>query len=276
MNALFDSHCHLEHPRFENDRDAVLERMAENGVERCLLAGSDRETSAAIAKMIARYPSLYGAVGTHPHEAKTFQDGDFTQMNAWLSRPRIVAVGEIGLDYYYDLSPRDIQQEVFEKQLWFAHEQNKPAIFHVRDAHGDMLEILNANKTRLPTGVLHCYSGSVESARQYLDMGFYLSFAGPVTFRNATRLAETVAFCPLDRLLIETDSPYLAPEPQRGKRNEPAFVRLVAMKVAALKGIDTDSIALATMTNACLLFNIEPPKQPVPTYERGIPDDPNF
>jgi len=258
MSALFDSHCHLEHPRFENDLDAVLARMAENNIERCLLAGSDRETSEAITAMITRVPHLYGAVGTHPHEARTFQDSDLTQMAAWIALSRIVAVGEIGLDYYYDHSPRDTQREVFEKQLQFAHKHNKPAVFHVRDAHGDMLDILSANKASLPAGVLHCYSGSVESARQYLDMGYYLSFAGPITFRNATKLAETATYCPLDRLLIETDSPYLAPEPQRGKRNEPAFIRYVAMRVAALKGIDIDSLARITMENTCLLFNINP------------------
>jgi len=258
MSALFDSHCHLEDSRFESDWDAVLARMAEHGVSRCLLAGSDRQTNEAISKMITRSPSLYGAAGTHPHEAKAFQDSDLTQMAAWLTLPRMVAIGEIGLDYYYNHSPRETQREVLEKQLCFACAQKKPAIFHVRDAHGDMLDILNAHKAKLPAGVLHCYSGSVESARQYLDMGFYLSFAGPVTFRNANRLVETVVYCPTDRLLIETDSPYLAPEPQRGKRNEPAFVRYVAMRVAALKGMDIDSLARITTENACLLFHIEP------------------
>ncbi len=257
MSVLFDSHCHLENERFEGDLDAVLERMAEHGVTRCLLAGSDMETSEKIVALTRESPVIYGAVGVHPHEAKFFRDSDLDLLADYLTLPRVVAVGEIGLDYYYDHSPRNVQREVFEKQLSFAVEKEVPAIFHVRDAHGDMLDLLKARKGRLPAGVMHCFSGSVESAREYLNLGFYLSFAGPVTFKNAANLAEVAKACPLDRLLVETDSPYLAPEPMRGQRNEPAFVRFVAARVAELRGMPMEALCEAATQNACRLFGIE-------------------
>ncbi|MEA5014745.1 MAG: TatD family hydrolase [Candidatus Limiplasma sp.] len=257
MSALFDSHCHLEDERFAGDLEAVLERMAEHGVSRCLLAGSDMGTSRRIAALTQERDMFYGGVGVHPHEAKFFRDEDLDQLRKWLALPRVVAVGEIGLDYYYDHSPRETQREVFAKQLRFAYEQGVAAIFHVRDAHGDMLDMLRASRGALPKGVLHCYSGSVESARLYLDMGFYLSFAGPVTFKNARNLLEVASFCPLDRLLVETDSPYLAPEPMRGKRNEPSFVRFVAQRVAQIKGMSVEELVAAATENTCRLFGIE-------------------
>ena len=168
----------------------------------------------------------------------------------------MVAVGEIGLDYFYDLSPRDQQREVLIKQLALARRMNVPAVFHVRDAHGDMLEVLRERRGELPAGVMHCYSGSVESAKEYLDLGFYLSFAGPVTFKNAHKLQEAARFCPADRLLVETDSPYLTPVPLRGKRNEPAFVQYVAEVVAQLRGVSTEELADTAARNACRLFGI--------------------
>ena len=257
MSYLFDSHCHLEHQRFTEDLDAVLERMTEHGVERCLLAGSDMETSEQIVQMVTESPRIFGAVGIHPHEAKFFRPGDLDMLAEWLTLPRIVAVGEIGLDYYYDHSPREVQREAFVRQLHLAYERGVPAVFHVRDAHGDMMDILRARKGELPAGVLHCYSGSVESAKTYLDMGFYLSFAGPVTFKNAKNLVDAAAYCPKDRLLIETDSPYLAPEPMRGKRNEPAFVRFVAEKLAEIRGVSRDELAEIATANTCKLFGID-------------------
>ncbi len=257
MSALFDSHCHLENERFADDLDAVMERMAAHGVTRCILAGSDMETSEKIAALTLESPVIYGAVGVHPHEAKFFRDSDLDLLGDWLTNPRIVAVGEIGLDYYYDHSPRNIQQEVFLKQLHFAYEQKAPVIFHVRDAHGDVLDMLRARNNQMPAGVLHCFSGSVESAKLYLDMGFYLSFAGPITFKNAHNLVEVAKYCPPDRLLVETDSPYLAPEPMRGKRNEPGFVRFVAQRVAEIRGIAPETLADLATQNTCTLFGIE-------------------
>ena len=287
----FDSHCHLEDERFAGDLDAVLRRMAEHSVTGCLLVGCDMETSEKIVAMTEAsaiqsakggrvFPSAppasvtdgeqaqpgggFGgnipgrrialAVGVHPHEARFFKREDLDRMAEWLALPRVVAVGEIGLDYYYDHSTREQQREAFTAQLDFACARRTPVILHILDAHGDVLPVLKERRDRLAPGVLHCYSGSLESAKQYLNMGFYLSFAGPVTFHNARKLKEVAACCPLDRLLVETDSPYLAPEPMRGKRNEPANVRFVGEKVAELKGISPEALSRAVMENTARLF----------------------
>ena len=199
---------------------------------------------------------IYGVVGVHPHEAKTFQDSDLARMGEWIKSPKLVGVGEIGLDYFYDLSPRDTQKDVLQKQLDFAREQNVPVVFHVRDAHGDMTALLSARRATLPQGVFHCFSGSVETAREYLDMGFYISFAGPVTYKNAAKLQEVARYVPDDRLMVETDSPYLAPVPLRGKRNEPAYVAHVARVVAELRGMDVEELAALATANTCRLFGI--------------------
>ncbi len=253
---LFDSHCHLESENFQNDLPQVMQRMAQAGVRRCVLAGSDLETSRHIVALARKHEGMYGAVGVHPHEARTWTDETEAELERMLVQPRVVAVGEIGLDYFYDLSPREKQREVLIRQLDLARRMNVPAVFHVRDAHGDMLEVLRQRRGKLPAGVMHCYSGSVESAREYLDLGFYLSFAGPVTFKKANKLQEAAHFCPADRLLVETDSPYLAPVPMRGKRNEPAFVYYVAEMVAQLRGVSTEELADTAARNACRLFGI--------------------
>ena len=253
---LFDSHCHLENERFAEDLSEVMARMEDAGVSRCILAGSDLETSEQIVRLTRAYPRLYGVVGVHPHEARTWTEDCAARMADWTKEERIVGVGEIGLDYYYDHSPREVQKEVFVRQLLLARELHLPAVFHVRDAHGDVLDLLRANRSQLPSGVVHCYSGSVESARAYLDMGFYLSFAGPVTFKNANRLLEVAAYVPLDRILVETDSPYLAPVPMRGRRNEPSFVQYVAQTVAQLRGMQAQELAQAAYENTCRLFGI--------------------
>lgn len=254
---LFDSHCHLEDDRFEYDWRDALSRMGEAGVTRCVLCGSDMPSCERIAELLPKSPMLYGTVGIHPHEAKNFSDGDLARMDELLKRPHIVGVGEIGLDYFYDLSPRDAQKEALVKQLNFALERGKPVVFHVRDAHGDMTELLSARRSALPRGVFHCFSGSVETAKQYLDMGFYISFAGPVTYKNASKLQEVARYVPADRLMVETDSPYLAPVPMRGKRNEPAYVAYVARVVAQLRDMDAEELARLAAANTCRLFGIE-------------------
>jgi len=253
---LFDSHCHLENGRFESDLPEVMARMEEAGVRRCLLAGSDMETSEQIVKLTQEHPHVYGVVGIHPHDAKTWTADCAPRLTEWTKEKRIVGIGEIGLDYYYDHSPRDVQKDVFVKQLLLARQLNLPAVFHVRDAHGDVLDLLRENRSQLPAGVVHCYSGSVESAREYLDMGFYISFAGPITFKNANKLLDAARYVPLDRILVETDSPYLAPVPMRGRRNEPAFVQYVAQTVAALRGMTAEELAQAAYDNTCRLFGI--------------------
>ncbi len=257
---LIDSHCHLEDEKFEYDWRQALERMKEAGVEKCVLGGSNMPTNEHIADLVPRSEMLYGTVGVHPHEAKDLKDEDFARMDELLKHPRMVGVGEIGLDYFYDYSPREVQAEALIKQMEFARERGLPVVFHVRDAHGDMTELLRARRGSLPAGVFHCFSGSVETAKQYLDMGFYISFAGPVTFKNASKLQEVAKFVPDDRFMVETDSPYLAPVPLRGKRNEPAWVVNVAKVVAQLRGASLETVAEQAFQNTCRLFGIREEK----------------
>ncbi len=253
---LFDSHCHIEDERFDADRAQVLERMREQNVTRAICAGSDLDSSARIVKLVTEHPNLYGAVGVHPQEAESFDEHTLGRLTEWLKLDRMVGVGEIGLDYYYENAPRETQKRVLEAQLLLAHALDVPAMFHIRDAHGDTLDLLRAHKNELPSGVMHCFSGSTETARAYLDLGFDLSFAGPVTFKNARKLAEAAAYCPLEHLLIETDSPYLAPTPVRGTRNEPANVRFVAQRVAELKGIPVGKLVAHATANTMRLYRI--------------------
>lgn len=253
---LFDSHCHLEDERFVGEVDGALARMAQAGVLRCILAGSDIPTSEKIAGIAQAHANVFGVVGVHPHEAKTFDAQTLSTLLTMLSQTRIVGVGEIGLDYHYDHSPRDVQRDVFAKQLDFAYEQGVPAVFHVREAHGDVTDIFRAHSARLPAGVLHCFTGSVESAREYLRMGFYISLSGSVTFQNAHHLHEVARYVPLDRLLVETDSPYLAPVPMRGQRNEPAYVRFVAQKIAQLREIPLDEVIANATANTERLYGL--------------------
>lgn len=253
---MIDSHCHLESSRFEGEVDQTLARMRAAGVDRCILAGSDEETSRRIVELTESYDGVYGVVGVHPHEARYFTPKTLNTMAAWLASPRIVGVGEIGLDYYYDHSPRAVQREALAAQLDFAYQNKVPAVFHVRDAHGEFTDMLRAQADRLPRGVMHCYTGSLESAKVYLNLGLYISFSGSVTFKNASKLQEVARFVPLDRLLIETDSPYLAPVPMRGKRNEPAYVRYVAETIAALKGMDALALAEQAARNTEAVFRL--------------------
>ena len=259
LAPLFDTHAHLDDERFTYDggQEALIASLPAAGVRLCTCVGSDMRTSAQVVELARRYAFLYAAVGVHPHEAKDFREEDVGTLARYLTQePKVRALGEIGLDYYYDHSARDVQREVFARQLDLAYELGVPACLHVRDAHGDMLELLRQRRGELPAGVMHCYSGSVESAKEYLDLGFYLSFAGPVTFKNAHKLQEAARFCPADRLLVETDSPYLTPVPLRGKRNEPAFVQYVAEVVAQLRGVSTEELADTAARNACRLFGI--------------------
>lgn len=251
----FDSHCHLESERFAGEADAVLANMLEAGVDRCICAGSDMATSAQIVELCRLYAPVYGTVGVHPHEAKHFQQRDLQQITAWLELEKIVGIGEIGLDYYYDYSDRDTQRSVLRQQIELGIDLDVPLMFHVRDAHGDMMEMLKPYRIR--RGVMHCYSGSLEVAKEYIKRGFIISFAGPITFKNAAKLPEIAAYVPMDQFFIETDSPYLAPVPHRGKRNEPAYVVEVAKKIAEVKGCTVEEIAVQTYQNVCGFYGIE-------------------
>jgi TatD DNase family protein len=256
--TLFDSHCHLEDERFTSQVDGALERMREAGVARCILAGSDLESSARVAALAAKYPNVYGVAGVHPHEASGYNDDTLPALQTLLQGVRMVGVGEIGLDYHYDFSPREAQRSAFVRQLEFAHDLHLPVVLHVRDAHGDVTELLRQRRGQLPAGVLHCYTGSLESAREYLNMGFYISFSGSVTFKSARNLQEVARFVPDDRLLVETDSPYLTPEPMRGRPNEPAYVRYVAQKVAELRQTTLTELSARTTANVETLYGIAP------------------
>lgn len=253
---LFDTHAHLNLEQFAGDLDNVFRRMDEAGVTRVLCAAFDVNSSEETAAMAAQRPGVVASVGVHPHDAEDVPENYLALLEGLARRPGVVALGEMGLDYYRDLSPRPVQQRVFREQLALVRELNMPVIIHVRDAFGDLLEILRRDGISPAGGVMHCYSGSWEVAGQCMAMGFYISLAGPVTFKNAVKLKDIALKTPLDRLLLETDCPYLAPEPFRGQRNEPAYVRRTAEHIAALRGISLDELAAATTANALNLFNI--------------------
>lgn len=252
---LFDSHAHLDDQRFDEDRPAVIERAQAAGLVGILNAGACMQSSARSIALAEEYAFIYAAVGIHPHDAKDAVDGDYQQLAEWTQTSKVVAIGEIGLDYYYDLSPREVQQQVFMRQLDVARQCNKPVIIHDRDAHGDILAMLKKEAKGL-TGVLHCYSGSWEMAKEILKMGFYISFAGPVTYAKDGKLKEVAANLPLERLLVETDCPYLTPKPYRGRRNEPAHVKYTAEEVAAVRNMEFVALAEAATANTKRLFGI--------------------
>jgi TatD DNase family protein len=252
---LADSHAHIDDERFDADREEVVARASAAGVSLIVNIGADMASSARSVALAEQYPGVYAAVGMHPHDAKDIRETDYLQLDRWTRHPKVVAIGEIGLDYHYDLSPRPVQKEVFLRQLDLARKTGKPFIIHEREAHADMLDIIRYAARGL-NGVFHCFSGSVETAREYLKMGFYISVAGPVTFPKSVKTKEVAKAVPLDRLLVETDSPYLTPQPFRGKRNEPAYVRLVAEEIANLRHISLAELAETTTANVRRLFNI--------------------
>ena len=252
---LIDSHAHIDDDRFDADRDEVLSRARATGVDLIVNIGADMASSARSVALAEQYPQVYATVGMHPHDAKDMREQDYQQLVRWAAQPKVVAIGEIGLDYHYDLSPRPVQQEVFLRQLDIARQTGKPFVVHEREAHADTFEIIRSAAKGLE-GVFHCFSGSVETARQYLKLGFYVSIAGPVTFPKSAKTKEVARYVPLDRLLVETDSPYLTPQAFRGRRNEPAYVRLVAEEIAALRDLSLEELARATSENACRLFRI--------------------
>lgn len=253
---VFDTHCHYDDERFDEDREEAYQRMLDAGVEKCVCVGSDLPSSLRCLEIAKGHDAVFAAVGVHPHEAKGAGEGYLNELAAMLREEKAVALGEIGLDYYYDLSPRDVQKRVMAEQIDLAIDLDVPVIFHIRDAHGDMLEHFRSRK-KLPAGIIHCFSGSSETAREYVRMGFYISFAGPLTFKKAPHLWEAAQAVPLERLLVETDSPYLAPEPLRGRRNEPANVVWVLKKMAELRGLSPEEMARITWENACRVYRME-------------------
>jgi len=259
--TLVDSHAHLDFQQFDPDRDAVIARAQSAGVEWIVNVGVDPTSSRQAVDLATVQEMIFATVGMHPHGAKDLDSTAWVELRALAEEPKVVAVGEIGLDFYRDLSPRDTQRQTFEAQLAWAAELSKPVVIHDRDAHTEIMGILTdwAQGLEDPSlagrlGVLHTFSGDLAMAEAAVDLGFYISFSGPVTYKNAGRLAGIVQSLPLDRILVETDCPFLAPHPHRGKRNEPAHVRLVVERIAALRGMSFADVAAATMANARQLF----------------------
>ena len=250
---LFDTHAHLDSEQFDADRDTLIPELPGKGVALCLTVGCEAASSACAIALAEKYPHVVASVGVHCHVAEVLSPEQLEQMERWTAHNRVVAIGEIGLDYHYDFRPRDVQMACFNQQLDVARRTARPVMYHIREAWGDFMPMLRAG---LPLGVMHCFSGSVETARECLNKGLYLSLAGPVTFKNARNLHEVAKYVPLDRLLVETDCPYLSPEPVRGRRNEPANVRHTAAAIAALRGMDVNEFAEAAFLNGCRLFGI--------------------
>lgn len=252
---LIDTHVHLSDAQFKEDIDAVVRRARLSGVNAMINVGADLTSSQLAVKQAQQYNDVYAAVGIHPHDARHSDVVTMQKLVELASKHQVVAWGEIGLDYHYDLSPRLVQQEVFAEQLELAYKLRLPVIIHDREAHQDVWSILKEWQGKL-LGVIHCYSGSLEMAKNYINMGFYIAIGGALTFKNARKLPEVVLGIPLNRLLLETDCPYLAPVPYRGKRNEPAYVNKVAEKVAEIKEISIDEVSRQTTSNAIKLFNL--------------------
>jgi TatD DNase family protein len=256
-NMIFDSHAHLDDRRFDKDRDEVIKRAKENGISYIMNPGADFESSVKAVELANKYDMIYAAVGVHPHDAKTMDDMLLQLLKSLTKKPKVMAIGEIGLDFHYDHSPRDVQKKWFREQIRLAKEVNLPIIIHDREANNDVMNILKEEKA-FDTGVLmHCYSGSAELAKQYIRNGAYISIAGPITFKNARKTVEVVETISIDHLMIETDSPYLTPHPHRGERNESSYVRYVAEKIAEIKGISVEEVAKRTTENAKRYFRIK-------------------
>lgn len=256
MEGLFDTHCHLDDARFDADRDQVIQALPAQGLAYCVTVGSDLESSEASIALAGRYPYLYAACGIHPHVVQSAPGDWRARLQALLREPKVIAVGEIGLDYYYEHSPRDLQKRMMEEQMDLALTYGLPVIIHVRDAHGDTLDLLRARNGRHAGGVIHCFSGSAQSAADYVRLGFMVSFAGSVTFKTAHKLRQAAEAVPMDRLLIETDSPYLTPVPFRGHRNDPGKVRHTCQVLADLRGVTPQQMADITRDNAKRLFRL--------------------
>ncbi|GKU85031.1 TatD family hydrolase [Niallia sp. NCCP-28] len=253
---LFDTHTHLNAEQFEDDLEATIQRALDAGMEKMIVVGFDRPTIEKAMELIDKYSFLYASIGWHPVDAVDMTEEDLVWIEELAKHPKVVALGEMGLDYHWDKSPKDIQKQVFRKQIQLAKKVKLPIIIHNREATADIVEILREEEAKEVGGIMHCYGGSVETAKECIEMNFYISLGGTVTFKNAKKPKEVAASIPLEKLLIETDCPYLAPTPYRGKRNEPSYVQLVAEEIAEIKGISYEEVAKKTTENAKKLFGI--------------------
>ena len=253
---LFDTHAHLNDPAFDPDRESLMESFAEAGVGLVMNAGCSLESSRDIVAMAEKYPWLYASVGSHPDSASEVNEEVLEEYRKLCKlSDKVKAIGEIGLDYYYEDIPRDIQQKAFRMQMALAQELDLPVIVHERDAHNDGLAIVK--EFPKVKGVFHCYSGSAEMARQLVNLGWYIGFTGVLTFKNARKAVETAASIPLERIVLETDCPFMAPEPFRGKRNDPGYLPKMAEKLAEIRGISVEEAIAATTENAKRLYRIQ-------------------
>lgn len=254
MSIWTDTHCHLNHPDFASDVAQVWNRAREAGVRYAIVVGYDLVSSESAVQVAAQFEGCWASVGIHPHDALQYNENALSRLQQLTSQPRVVALGEIGLDYYRNLSPADVQQRAFEEQLQLAVQLRLPVVIHCRDAYDHLLEIVSRYPLR---GVLHCFSGDLHHAQRAVEIGWYLGIGGVVTFKNAHTLREVVQQTPMENLLLETDAPYLAPMPYRGKRNEPAYIPLIAQMVASLKNLPIEELATVTTQNAHRLFSLE-------------------
>ena len=251
----FDTHAHYDDKAFDEDREELLQKLESADVKLIIDPGCDVDSSRKALELAEKFPFLYAAVGLHPEELEKHGGDALDKVRELAGHPKCVAIGEIGLDYYWDASRREEQNALFRRQIELAMELDKPVIVHDREAHGDCLEIVRDYPGL--RGVFHCYSGSAEMAKELLKLGWYLGFDGPITYKNARKALEALELCPLERILIETDSPYLSPVPMRGKRNDSSNLRYVADKIAQIKGLSPEEAAALTLANGCRLFGIE-------------------
>jgi TatD DNase family protein len=252
--VLIDTHCHIDFSDYDQDRDDVILRAQEQGVTHIINIGSNLRGSVASVELAGRYPNVYAVVGCHPHDAKDFSAADVAQIRSLAAAPRVVAIGEIGLDYYRTLSPQDLQQNLFRTFIRMARELDLPVVIHTRQASDDTLRIVREEK--LSKAVVHCFSGDERFLKDCLDLGFYISFTCNITYKKAQSLRDLAKIVPLDRLCLETDAPYLSPEGFRGKRNEPRFVRILAEAIAGLRGVPFEDICRITTNNAKQFFSL--------------------
>ncbi len=254
---IVDSHAHYDDEQFDQDRAEVLGRIRQQGVVRVVNPSSNLESARKCLALAKEYDFIYTAVGIHPHDASQFSQEALATLREMALTPKVVAIGEIGLDYHYDLSPRPAQKDCLAAHIHLARELKLPLILHDRESHQDVLDILRAEKADTVGGVFHCFTGSVEMAREVLQMGFYIGLGGATTFKNARKPVEVAKYVPDDRLLIETDSPYMTPAPHRGKRNDSGYLTFVIDKIAAIRETDPGQLALQTAINADRLFGLE-------------------
>jgi TatD DNase family protein len=254
---IFETHAHYDDKQYGEDREEIIEHLHEGGVGYVVNIGSSLKTSKSTLELTKKYPFIYGAVGIHPGNVSKSSDADFNEIKELSKAPKIVAIGEAGLDYYWDKDGKAKQIKWFVKHIDLARERNLPLIVHSREAAKDTLDVMKANRVEELGGVVHCFSYTVEMAKTFADMGFYIGIGGVVTFRNAKNIKEVVGALPLESILLETDCPYLAPEPYRGKRNNSVYLTHVAQAIAELKGVSYDEVIEATKKNACQMYRIK-------------------